>query len=133
MGRHLTSGLQLISLRGRKGHIQEVGQGYGLCDNEESQIIEECLIQFSLLDLQLILYEPDWSPSSMAKCPKFAKSPSFSSFSWPSSSLSFSANRRAARWGEALRLLEDALAAAARAVLAEEALPVMEPQSTGRQ
>lgn len=80
MGRHLTSGLQLISLRGRKGHIQEVGQGYGLCDNEESQIIEECLIQFSLLDLQIIIYEPDWIPFSMARCPKLTKSPSFSSF-----------------------------------------------------
>jgi hypothetical protein len=69
LGRHLTSGLQLISLRARKDDFEEMRQDYRRTDNAENQIIEECFIQFSLLDLQLILYEPDWILSLRRNAP----------------------------------------------------------------
>jgi hypothetical protein len=81
LGRHLTSGLQLISSRGSVGH-GEMAPEYGLDTNAENRAIQECLIQqFSVLDLQMMLYEPDWVSASMQYCQQPRESISFSSMS----------------------------------------------------
>ena len=78
--RHLASGLQLISAGGRKHRLGDVGAGYRLDDNAENQIIEDSLIlQFSLLDLQVTMYEPDWVPCSVGHYAQPDKSQSFCS------------------------------------------------------
>lgn len=69
LSRHLASGLQLISSLGPTGHFGKNALGQGPNDDEENKIIWECLVQqFSLLDLQMTMYEPDWITSSLEHC-----------------------------------------------------------------
>lgn len=81
LGRHLISGLQLISSRGDVGHGLMAPQD-GPDTNVETPAIKDCLMQqFSLLDLQMTMYEPDWIPASMQDCQQPGESFSFSSMS----------------------------------------------------
>ncbi|KIX97246.1 uncharacterized protein Z520_07361 [Fonsecaea multimorphosa CBS 102226] len=81
LGRHLTSGLQLISSRSGAGH-GDMAPEYAPDTNAENRAIWDCLIQqFSLLDLQMTIYEPDWIAASMQYYQQPGESFSFSSIS----------------------------------------------------
>lgn len=81
LGQHLTSGLQLISSGNGVSH-GELFQEKGFGTQTENGAIQECLLQqFSLLDLQMIIYEPNWIPSSMKYYRRAGESLPFTSIS----------------------------------------------------